>query len=168
MASTRLLPTRLAAVIVGMCAAASALAAPCESTAHRQFDFWIGEWEVRTPDGKLAGRNRIERVQDGCALHESYTTGRGFSGESLNTYDASRKLWHQTWVDNSGALLLLEGGLEGESMVLAAQTVDAGGAVTRHRITWTPGGDGSVRQHWESTNAEGQWATAFDGKYTRQ
>jgi hypothetical protein len=40
--------------------------------------------------------------------------------------------------------------------------------VTRHRITWTPGVDGSVRQHWESATAGGEWQTAFDGTYTRK
>lgn len=25
----------------------------------------------------------------------------------------------------------------------------------------------AVRQHWQSTDAEGQWTTAFDGNYTR-
>ena len=39
----------------------AAAAGPCESAAHRAFDFWIGEWNVHTPDGKLAGVNRIER-----------------------------------------------------------------------------------------------------------
>jgi len=94
--------------------------------------------------------------------------GRGYSGESLNTYDATRKVWHQTWVDTSGTLLLLEGGLRGDSMVLEGQTVDASHAVTRHRITWSPQSDGGVRQHWESTDAKGQWTTAFDGHYRKK
>jgi len=28
------------------------------------------------------------------------------------------------------------------------------------KIAWTPQGDGSVRQFWESTDAHGQWKTA--------
>ena len=82
-------------------------------------------------------------------------------------YDAARQVWHQTWVDSSGTLLLLEGGLRGKSMVLEGQTRGADGQVTRHRITWTPNPDGSVRQHWESTDTQAQWRTAFDGLYTR-
>jgi hypothetical protein len=149
--------------------AAGAWAAPaCDAAAHRAFDFWLGEWQVRTPDGKLAGVNRIESEYGGCVLHERYTTGRGYSGESLNIYDAGRKVWHQTWVDSSGTLLRLEGGLHGQNMVLEGQTVGSDGLVTRHRITWTPNADGSVRQLWESTDAKGQWSTAFDGQYTRK
>ena len=63
---------------------------------------------------------------------------------------------------------LLEGGLRGASMVLEGQGVGADGEIRRHRITWTPNADGSVRQHWESTDRKGQWSTAFDGSYTRK
>lgn len=159
----------LAIVIAASCFASTAAAAgACEESEHRQFDFWLGEWNVRTPDGKLAGVNSISSEYGGCVLHERYSTGRGYSGESLNMFDATRKVWHQTWVDTSGTLLLLEGGLRGKSMVLEGQTVGAEGLVTKHRITWTPNADGSVRQHWESTDPKGLWSTAFDGSYTKK
>lgn len=143
-------------------------ASACGASEHRAFDFWLGEWQVRTPDGKLAGVNRIASEYDGCVLHERYDTARGYSGESLNIYDAGRKTWHQTWVDTSGTLLVLDGGLRNGSMVLEGQTVGTDSQVTKHRITWTPNADGSVRQLWESTDAKGQWSTAFDGRYTRK
>ncbi|MES2947283.1 MAG: hypothetical protein V4858_01965 [Pseudomonadota bacterium] len=143
-------------------------ATTCSAPEYRAFDFWLGEWQVRTPDGKLAGENRITREYGGCVLHERYDTGRGYSGESLNTFDAGRKVWHQTWVDTDGTLLLLEGGIRNGSMVLEGQTVAADALVTKHRITWTPNANGTVRQHWESTDAKGKWATAFDGLYSRK
>ena len=158
---------------MALCAAAfamsgGAIAAACDTPAHRAFDFWLGEWDVHTPDGKLAGTNRIEREYAGCVLHERYATPRGYSGESLNAYDAARKVWHQTWVDNTGTLLLLEGGMHDGKMVLEGQTAKADGPPTRHRITWSSNADGSVRQLWESTDAKGQWGVAFDGRYTRK
>jgi hypothetical protein len=140
----------------------------CDSPRHHQFDFWLGEWDVRTPDGRLAGVNRIELEYGGCVLHERYATERGFEGESLNSYSPGRKVWHQTWVDNQGTLLLLNGGLRGASMVLEGETRAEDGQVTQHRITWTPNADGSVRQHWESTDAKGEWGTTFDGLYSRK
>ena len=146
---------------------ATATAAPCEAPEFRQFDFWIGEWQVMKPDGPLAGTNSIRREYGGCVLHERYQTPKGYTGESLNTYDPGRQRWHQTWVDVSGTLLLLDGGLQGRDMVLEGSTTDAKGAVTRHRITWTPNPDGTVRQHWQSTDAAGAWVTAFDGLYRR-
>lgn len=141
---------------------------PCNGAAHRAFDFWLGEWQVHGANGKLAGNNSITSAHGGCVLRENYRTPGSYSGESINIYDASRKVWHQTWADSSGLLLMLEGGLQDGKMVLEGTGATAGGGVIRHRITWTPNSDGSVRQHWESTDASGKWITAFDGKYTRR
>jgi hypothetical protein len=49
-------------------------------------------------------------------------------------YDAARQVWHQTWVDSSGTLLLLEGGLRGKSMVLEGQTRPSDAASHRHPL----------------------------------
>lgn len=148
-------------------AQASAPPPACNSAEHHAFDFWLGEWNVHAND-KLAGTNSIQREIGGCVLHERYETGSGYSGESFNIYDAPRKVWHQTWVDTAGLLLTLEGGFRDGKMVLEGQTVGADGSITKHRISWTPNADGSVRQLWESTNTAGVWTVAFDGKYTRR
>ncbi len=147
---------------------AQTLPPACTSAAHRAFDFWVGDWQVHAANGKLAGTNSVTKVHGGCVLHEQYRTPGGYSGESLNIYDATRKVWHQTWTDSTGLLLILEGSLKDEKMALEGKGVDAAGAPIQHRITWSKNADGSVRQHWESTNAAGQWTTAFDGKYTRK
>lgn len=144
--------------------------APCTGEEHRAFDFWEGSWEVRVPDGRLAGHNTIEASLNGCVLHEHYTTPKGYEGESFNVFDASRGVWHQTWVDNGGALLTLEGTFDGEKMVLQGSTRDATGAVTLQRITWSriDGDPDRVRQLWEaSTDGGATWTLAFDGLYTR-
>ncbi len=141
--------------------------APCSDPAYRQFDFWVGKWDVFRPDGKLAGNNRIEKEYGGCVLHERYATPGRYTGESLNSYDPAKKVWHQTWVDNSGTLLLLDGKFNGKSMVLEGSTMASSGQETKHRISWTPNADGSVRQLWESTDAKGAWTVAFDGLYKR-
>jgi hypothetical protein len=155
-------------VVAGCSIATHAPNAACDDPSYRQFDFWLGQWQVHTPDGKLAGTNGITREYDGCVLHERYTTPRGYSGESLNMYDAARKMWHQTWVDNEGTLLLLEGRLIDGRMRMEGQITEGNGKITRHRITWTPNSDGSIRQLWESTDSKGQWITAFDGRYTKR
>lgn len=154
----------LALALLGAPGAAKSQPA-CGDPAHGQFDFWLGTWQVHKPDGTLAGTNRIEKAQDGCVVHERYGTPRGYDGQSLNIYDASRKVWHQTWVDDTGTLLLLEGGLVDGKMVFEGETTGQDGAATKHRITWTPNPDGTVRQVWESTDAAGDWKVAFDGHY---
>lgn len=140
----------------------------CTGPEHRQFDFWLGEWNVYGPAGKLAGTNSIRREIGGCVLHERYDTGRGYSGESFNIYDEPRKVWHQTWVDSSGLLLQLEGGLKDGKMILEGETRGSDQKITKHRITWSANPDGSVRQLWESSAPNGEWTVAFDGRYTRR
>jgi hypothetical protein len=143
--------------------------APCEGP-HREFDFWLGEWEVRqnTPEGALAGHNRIERVAGGCGLVESWTGAKGTIGTSLNLYDAGAKRWQQTWVDSSGTLLRLEGGREGDAMVMTGELPGPDGKPLRQRISWQALEDGSVRQHWQASPDGKQWTTAFDGIYRRE
>ena len=152
-------------LIVMFAVSALAQQTPCTDPAYRQFDFWLGKWEVVKPDGTVAGANRIEKEYGGCVLHERYVTPKGYTGESLNAYDPARKVWHQTWVDNTGLLLLLEGQFNGKSMILEGTTKDGAGKTTKHRISWTPNADRTVRQLWESTDAKGAWTVAFDGLY---
>lgn len=145
--------------------AAISAAAPCEGEAYRAFDFWLGHWEVRRADGQLAGHNQIQLVEQGCVLHERYQTPAGYSGQSFTLYDASRERWHQSWVDNQGALLLLAGGLRAGQMVLEGDSPTPAGA-QRNRISWSQLPDGRVRQLWQ-VHRDGAWQTVFDGYYQK-
>jgi hypothetical protein len=141
--------------------------ARCDQPEHRQFDFWIGEWEVTAPNGRVAGRNSITREMDGCVIHEHWTGSAGMRGESFNMWDRDRKRWHQTWVNTQGNLLVLEGTFQDGSMRLSGESGPADGRVM-NRVTWTPAADGSVRQFWEISPDNGKtWKTAFDGAYRK-
>ncbi len=139
---------------------------PCNTPEFRQFDFWIGDWNVEAAaSAGTMSRNLISSINDGCTIREEYTTPAGYEGTSLNFYDAARKVWHQTWIDNQGGALYLEGGLQGKLMVLST----VADPIQVQRVTWTPLDDGRVRQHWEATTDGGKtWTTAFDGYYTRR
>ncbi|HVK33331.1 MAG TPA: hypothetical protein VM845_12625 [Burkholderiaceae bacterium] len=160
-------------LLVGGGAALAQTASPppaCQSAEPRQFDFWIGRWEVFTPDGKKAGDNLIESIDGGCALLERWQGRVGFSGTSLNSWDAQARVWRQHWVDNQGGLLRLAGRFEGARMVLVASEPhpDRPGVTRQQRIGWTPLPDGAVRQLWEQSDDEGAtWRVAFDGRYVR-
>jgi hypothetical protein len=143
----------------------------CESKEYRQFDFWLGQWDVYLPDGKTAGASVIQSFADGCALLENWTGTGGFTGKSINIYDITDKKWHQTWVDNSGSRLSLVGGFADGNMRLAADSPnpDKAGAILKQQITWHLNTDGSVRQLWETSEDGGKsWTVAFDGKYVRR
>lgn len=135
------------------------------------FDFWIGSWEVFGPQGRPVGTNTITPLFGGLVLMEDWSGAGDVRGRSLNAWDANRGAWHQTWMDSSGATLLLDGGLQDGEMVLegTAPSGTPGAAWDRHRITWTPSADGSrVRQRWETSTDDGAtWTMAFDGDYRR-
>ena len=171
----RTLPGTLFLVLA--CSSPSALAqdattapppAPCSSEQHRQFDFWVGRWDV-TANDQPAGTNEITLAHGDCVLKENWTSAQGnFTGSSLNLYDAATDRWHQTWVDTTGNLLELNGGLQDGSMVLQGERPTQEGGMSLQRITWTPNEDGSVRQHWEtSTDGGDSWSTVFDGLYEK-
>ena len=141
---------------------------PCTAPEYRQFDFWVGMWDVFSPDGKLAGHNRIERIEGGCGLQENWTDQGGGTGRSINTYLPADKQWHQFWLGSGGGVLNLAGTFDGHSLTLRGTNSGAAGATIQHRISFTPNADGSVRQLWESSRDEGKtWTVSFDGKYVR-
>lgn len=134
----------------------------------RQFDFWLGEWDVTNPAGRLTGTSRIESIAAGAGLLENWTGASGYTGRSLNAWNAAKKQWQQYWVGSDGNVLELSGGLVAGRMVLAA-THEVAGRPRTERITWTPNADGTVRQHWEQSVDGGKtWTTAFDGLYRKK
>jgi len=139
----------------------------CSNVEARQFDFWIGRWNVTEKD-KPAGTNTIERLLDGCALLENWTGAQGGSGRSLNFFDRADRKWHQTWIDGSGGALFLSGRFENGAMRMEGERPAEGTQpASHHRITWTPLPGGKVRQLWESRGSGGEaWAVQFDGLYT--
>ncbi|MFN2443216.1 MAG: hypothetical protein ABR517_11090 [Thermoanaerobaculia bacterium] len=165
----RILVLSLALLCVSAAVLAQQAPPKCDAPEYRQFDFWVGEWSVESPDGKFAGTNSIRVEMNGCVLHERWKGAGGGGGESFNIWDRTRGVWHQTWVDGFGTLLLLEGGIDGKSMRLEGKGKNGKGQWVRQRIIWTPMSDeecnGCVRQKWETTQDGEAWATVFDGIY---
>ena len=159
--------TAIAALLLA--ATLSAQTPPAPPTEACQFDFWLGDWEVFSPDGKKQGENRIERMANGWGLLENWTSADGNDGKSLNTWFLSKQQWQQFWVGTGGALELAGGLNDRGEMVLSGRVTGRDGKERVNRITWTPNPDGTVRQHWESSADGGAtWATVFDGIYRRK
>lgn len=142
---------------------------PCKASPEfRQFDFWIGEWEAKTPQGQPGGTSSVQLILGQCIIFENWTGVGGSSGKSFNIYDTNDKKWHQTWVDDKGTFTHYIGNLINGDMVITADTVIAG-KKTLARMTFTPLAGGDVRQHGENSTDEGKtWATSFDLIYSRK
>ncbi|MFL6777794.1 MAG: hypothetical protein ACJ8E8_01995 [Sphingomicrobium sp.] len=141
----------------------------CIRPEHRQFDFWVGRWEVY-PTGKerVVAHSLIEKLYDGCVIRENWMPVKGTAGGSLNSYSPDSKQWRQVWADSANGWATLEGGIENGAMVLSGEWKNINGPGTRAftRTTWSRNPDGSVRQLGEAQNADGKtWSTTFDFTY---
>lgn len=135
----------------------------CTAPEHRQFDFWLGSWIVRSPDGKkTAGTSQITRASGSCAILEQWKGAGDAPGTSINYYDAATKDWHQHWVGSDGTVLSLKGGLENGVMVMSSDTTP------KNRITWTPLPEGKVEQKWATSEDGKEWKTIFVGIYSHE
>jgi hypothetical protein len=136
----------------------------CIAPEYRQFDFWIGDWDafdVGNPSTPVA-HNEVSRILDGCVLLEDYRGTNGSHGESFSIYDASRKVWHQSWVTNRGKLLVIEGGLQDGAMVLTGADRDAAGNQQLVRGAWKPVTGGVRETAFTSTDNGKTWKLWFD------
>jgi hypothetical protein len=136
----------------------------CVAPEYRQFDFWIGDWdtfELNDPS-KVIARNRVTSILDGCALREVYEQGDGLTGESFTIYDATRHVWHQSWVTNRGQLLMLEGEMKEGRIILIGNDRAADGKPLVLRGVWTRV-EGGVRETAERSSDGGRtWKPYFD------
>lgn len=142
----------------------------CCTEKHAEFDFWIGTWTVTTPDGNVAGKNIIEKIQDNCVLQENWTSAKGnYTGTSNNFYNANTNQWEQIWIDNQGGSLHLKGNRVDNQMILKSNELKTkDGKPFFHRITWTLNEDGSVRQLWETITNDKEVTIAFNGIYKKE
>lgn len=167
-------------------AAIRASGSPCSTEGYRDFDFWLGDWQVRLADGTLAGKNRVQASADGCFITERWQGAGGSTGFSVNFYEPVSHRWRQIWV-SAASVIEISGGLQDSSMVLvgeiryrqtppdASGTANGGGLVRSFRGKWTPLPDGRVRQFFEELipdnisepTSEEKWQPWFEGFYAK-
>jgi hypothetical protein len=143
---------------------------PEENKASRQFDFWLGEWQVYTND-EMVGTNTIVALQNGNVLQENWVSEKqNFTGTSYNFYNPKDDKWHQVWVDKNGNNLILEGKYFNGKMVLQSTGNSFMGEDNSiHRITWELMPIGHVKQTWESSTDKGKnWSIQFQGIYKKK
>lgn len=142
---------------------------PCmNDKVYRQFDYWLGEWDVEV-DGQVVARSSIQMILGECAVYENYWRIDGsYAGKSFSVWDAQQSRWEQRYVDTTGASRDWFGRLEGERMVFHLRP-DANGGNATQRMIYTKEGPDRVRQTIEtSADGEKSWSMAFDGLYIRK
>lgn len=169
-----LLASSLAAALACACAGAPAVAqapAPttCTTTESRQFDFWVGKWDVTAagqPKTKVA-ESLIEKLYGGCAVRENWMPLKGNAGGSLNAYNPATGKWRQTWLAADG-FADFTGGWNGKAMVIEGVWPQPGKPEQITRMTYAPLADGAVEQKGETSDDKGKsWQPSFDFIYRR-
>ena len=156
-------------------AAASLTGPACDTPAHHQFDFWVGDWQVfDAATGKQVAFDRVEKREEGCIVEQNLTfltdlyrrPGAPYrlSGMSINRYDG--EAWLELWADNQWGAIAMRGSPDSSgAMVLKTITP------SRHRdlkLVWENRPDGSVRiLQYVAPAGSGHWQKYGDLIYRR-
>ncbi len=139
-----------------------------DTGAQRQFDFWLGEWDLSWGDGATAASS-IYLDFDGQVIVESFD-GRPsleLQGTSLSTYDPVADRWRQTWVDNQGSHFEFAGALRAGQMELRTET-DIGGRPALLRMRWFNIREDALDWAWERSDDGGvTWTPLWEVAYSR-
>ena len=146
----------------------------CSAAEKRQFDFWVGEWQV-APSGvqtpMTIGESTISMNAQGCVLMEYWRPYAGTSGHSLNVYDATDQKWHQSWADATGRRTEYAGSFQDGVMRLDMENPPAGanGVVQAQRMNFQAVDANTVRQWGETLDpASNTWTVSWDLTYRRR
>jgi len=150
---------------------------PCASAQARQFDFWLGDWDLSWPAEQaggeagetMTGTNRLTKLFGDCVIEENFSTSDGsYLGRSLSVYDANDGLWRQTWVDSQGAYLGFAGRMEGDEMILSTAPVTDGDHVVINRMVFSDITPASLSWRWQRTTDSGEtWSDRWTITYHR-
>ena len=144
----------------------------CDSAESKQFDFWVGEWELSyVEDGKPGkSRNHVSKVLDGCAILEEFSGAPGtkLDGRSYSTFDRLTGKWKQTWVDNTANYLDFTGGMVDGRMVLSREMTGRDGQRISQRMVFQDIRRDGLKWLWQRSEDGGRtWSTQWEIDYRR-
>jgi hypothetical protein len=132
-------------------------------------DFWLGTWLLSWTGGGR-GSNTIRRILDDRVIEESFLGGDpdgSLAGRSLSVRDAADGRWRQTWVDSTGACLVLVGVAVDGRIAFQRETV-LGGVPIVQRMVWLDVDADTLRWEWQRSGDGGTtWEVAWAIDYRR-
>lgn len=149
-----------------------ASAYPCYSSPEaKQFDFWIGDWDVYLTSNLSikTGVNRIKQQPGGCVIMENWEGAGPHRGVSMNYYDPSDSTWKQKWAGSGRDIAeFYAGKYEDGAMRFKSDIRNPDGTVSMGKLTFTKLAPEKVRQHMERSGDGGKtWQTVYDFTYIR-
>lgn len=147
---------------------------PCTyNPVNRQFDFWVGEWQVVTADqASPAGDSKIELILGDCVLQENWISAGniGYQGKSYNIYNPDLHRWEQFWNDNAGGMIHFYGNLKDGVMDYYTDEVpQKDGTKLKRHLQFIPMAPDKVRQFSQGSTDNGKtWNVEYDFIYNRK
>ena len=141
---------------------------PAPADPARQFDFWLGDWDVTWDDQR--GTNSVTAILGGAVIQEQFDArpSADWQGLSLSVYDARRAEWRQTWVDSNGNYWAFTGGFADGRLTLATDDL-RDGRPGKLRMTFYNLAAHSFDWTWErSDDAGATWNTLWQLHYQRR
>jgi hypothetical protein len=148
-------------------------------SAARQFDFWLGEWDLTWPGeqsglpaGQIGrGTNAITAILDSCVIQENFVdlAPNSLRGMSFSVYNKRLGKWQQTWVDNQGGYLDFVGEFKDGKMILSRQATTKEGKEIIQRMVWHNIAKDQLDWNWEASEDGGKtWKVNWQIHYTRK
>lgn len=135
---------------------------------YRQFDFWVGDWNVVGTNGQQLGTNKVMLLEGGCVVAENWTSASGGTGKSFNFYNPITRKWHQSYMDDSGANWMMDGEYKDGVLKYEGAIYSPGSKVLVHMSFFNLGPD-KVRQTAETSADNGKtWTPVWDSMYIRK
>jgi Protein of unknown function (DUF1579) len=148
---------------------------PCTAVGQKQFDFWIGEWELTWPGAKAGeiarGTNNVKRILDGCVVQENFSgqDAMHLRGTSVSIFDTNAGRWKQTWVDNEGGYLDFVGEFKDGQMILQREAIGTDGTKSVQRMVWKNITANELDWSWEASRDGGKtWQVNWPIHYKRK
>ncbi|RMF56524.1 MAG: DUF1579 domain-containing protein [Calditrichaeota bacterium] len=151
---------------------------PCDTPEGKQFDFWVGRWDLTWPAEQMGGEkgqlghgsNTVTKILDDCIVQEQFRFPAGnFNGTSVSVYNLRTKRWQQTWVDNQGGYLLFTGGFKDGKMELRTPTYQRNGKTIVSRMVFRNIAKDSFDWDWQRSSDGGNtWQDVWNIHYRRK
>jgi tetratricopeptide (TPR) repeat protein len=147
-------------------------AAPClNNPKNKEFDFWVGEWNVyQTGTDYQVGKQKIEKASGGCLVIENWTAvGFPNDGKSMNFIGPKTGKWEQVWMGSGGQYLnYYNGEYRDGAMRYEGDGMDKAGNKLLFHLTYFNLGPDKLRQLLEQSTDSGKtWTTLYDFSYKR-
>jgi hypothetical protein len=136
---------------------------------NRQFDFWIGDWELTWNDTSK-GSNTITLEMNNLVVYEHFKDpANNYLGWSWSVYDTLSKKWKQTWVDNQGAYFDFIGQMQDDKMILERSFTSKKGTLIKQRMIFYNITKNDLDWNWEnSTDGGANWKLNWKIHYKRR